>query len=142
MNESLNSIVLYNFILFILLYYLFYILLVFILLFYFIFYLSFLGPHSPHMEVPRLRVELKLQPLAYTTAIASRDPSCVCNPHHSSQQCQILNPLSEARDRTCGLMDTSQVRFQCTTMGTPALYLFLSFHIQPSCVFESKVNFL
>ena len=27
----------------------------------------------------------------------------------SSQQCQILNPLSRARDRTCVLMDTSQV---------------------------------
>ena len=29
--------------------------------------------------------------------------------HHSSWQCQILNPLSGARDRTCILMDTSQV---------------------------------
>ena len=29
------------------------------------------------------------------------DPSCVCNlHHHSSQQLQILNPLSEARDQT------------------------------------------
>ena len=31
--------------------------------------------------------------------------------HHSSQQCQILNPLSEARDQACVLMDTSQIRF-------------------------------
>ena len=29
--------------------------------------------------------------------------------HHSSQQGQILNPLSEARDRTLILVDTSQV---------------------------------
>ena len=35
--------------------------------------------------------------------------------HHSSQQCQILNPLSEARDRTHVLMDPSQVPFHCTT---------------------------
>ena len=27
--------------------------------------------------------------------------------HHSSQRCQILNPLREARDRTCILMVTS-----------------------------------
>ena len=27
--------------------------------------------------------------------------SLVCEPHHSSWQCRILNSLSEARDRTC-----------------------------------------
>ena len=31
-----------------------------------------------------------------------------CDLHHSSQQCHILNPLSEARDQSCILMDTSQ----------------------------------
>ena len=31
----------------------------------------------------------------------------------------ILNPLSKARDRTCVLMDASQICFLCTTMGTP-----------------------
>ena len=35
--------------------------------------------------------------------------SCVCDPQHSSRQCQIFNPLSEARDHTCLLMDTSLV---------------------------------
>ena len=29
--------------------------------------------------------------------------------HHSSWQCRILSPLSEARDRTCILMDTIRV---------------------------------
>ena len=31
--------------------------------------------------------------------------------HHSSQQRQILNPLSEARDQICILMDTSWIHF-------------------------------
>ena len=35
--------------------------------------------------------------------------SRVCDLHHSSRQCQIPDPLSEARDRTRILMDTSQV---------------------------------
>ena len=47
----------------------------------------------------------------YTTATAMPEPSCVCNLHHSSWQHRMLNPLSEARDRTCVLMDTSQIRF-------------------------------
>ena len=61
------------------------------------------------MEVPRLRVESELQLLAYTTAAATRDPSCVSDLCHSSQQCQILNALSEARDRTLVLMDTCRI---------------------------------
>ena len=60
----------------------------------------FLGPHPRHSEVPRLGVELELKLPAYTTATTMPDPSHICDPHHSSQQCRILNPLSEARDRT------------------------------------------
>ena len=52
------------------------------------------------MEVPRLGVQLELQMPAYATAGATRDPSRVCDLHHSSQQHWILIPLSEARDRT------------------------------------------
>ena len=33
----------------------------------------------------------------------------IFNLHHSSQQCQILNPLSEARGQTLILLDTSQI---------------------------------
>ena len=62
------------------------------------------------MEVPRLEVELELQLSAYTTATATGDPSHVCDLHHSSQQCQILNPLGEARDRNLILMELSWVR--------------------------------
>ena len=64
------------------------------------------------MEVPKLKFELELQLLAYTTAAATKDPSHVCNPHHSSQQRQILKALSEARDRTCIFVDNSQMHFR------------------------------
>ena len=63
------------------------------------------------MEVPRLEVKSELELPAYTTATAMRDLSRVCDLHLSSQQCHILNQLSEARDQTCILMDTSQIRF-------------------------------
>ena len=55
----------------------------------------FLGLHMQHMEVPRLEVEPELRLPAYTTATATPDPSHICDLHHSSQQHQILNPLSE-----------------------------------------------
>ena len=59
------------------------------------------------MEVPSLGVELELQ--AYTIATEMPDLSHICNLHHSSPPRQILNPLSEARDGTCILMDAPQV---------------------------------
>ena len=56
------------------------------------------------MEFPTLGVESELQPqlLAYTTATATAalGPSYICDLHHTFQQCQILNTLSEAKDRT------------------------------------------
>ena len=58
----------------------------------------FLWPHLRHMEVLRPGVELELPLLAYTTATAAWDQSCICSLHPSSQQRQILHPLSEARD--------------------------------------------
>ena len=39
----------------------------------------FLGLHPQHMEVPSLGVESKLQLPAYTTAIATQDPSRDCD---------------------------------------------------------------
>ena len=71
------------------------------------------------MVVRRLGVESELQLVAYTTATAMPDPSYVYDPHHSSQQCQIVNPLSEARNQTCILMDTAQVHYHRITTGTP-----------------------
>ena len=69
-----------------------------------------LGPHLKHMEVPRLGVELELQLPAYTTASAMLDLSPICDLHHTSGQRQILNLLNKARNQTCVLMVTSQVR--------------------------------
>ena len=89
--------------------------------FLFPFFLSFFflkGPQAPHMEVPGLGVELELQPPAHAIATAMQDLSCVCDLHHSSGQCQIPNPLSGARDWTCLLMVTSQVRYHWATVGT------------------------
>ena len=63
--------------------------------------------HLRHMEVPGLGVESELQLPAYTTATAMPDPSRICHLHHSSWECQIFKPLSEARDRTRILMDNS-----------------------------------
>ena len=63
------------------------------------------------MEVPRLGVESELYLLAYTTATETPDLSHICHIHHSSQQYEILNPPREARDRTCVLMDASQIGF-------------------------------
>jgi len=77
------------------------------------------------MEVPRLGVELELQLPAYTTATAMQDPSHICDLHCSSQQCRILNPLNEARDPTCVLMDNSWILFRCVTIGNSKAYLLL-----------------
>jgi len=60
------------------------------------------------MDVPRLGIESQLQLTAYTTATATPDLS------HSIPQLiatPILNPLSEARDRNCVLLDTSWVPY-------------------------------
>ena len=69
----------------------------------------FLRPHWQHVDVPRLRVESELQRPAYTTATATWDPSRVCDLHHTSGQCWIPHPLSEARDRIGILMVPGRV---------------------------------
>ena len=56
---------------------------------------------------------------AYATVTETWDPSCICDLHHSSRKRWIPDPLSETRDLTHILMDTSQIRFHCTTMGAP-----------------------
>ena len=75
------------------------------------------------MEVPRLGVELELQLPTYTTAAATKDPSHVCDLHQNSGQRWILNPLSEARDRTRNRMVSSLVCFCRAMIGTQELFL-------------------
>ena len=70
---------------------------------YILFFFSFYW----HVEVPRLGVKSELQLPACATA--AQDPSHICDLHHSSRQCQMLNPLRAARDQSRILMDTSQV---------------------------------
>ena len=81
------------------------------------------------MEIPSLAVESELQLPAYATATATWDPSPICDLYHSSQQCWILNPPSEARDWTCILMVASRVHYCWATTGTsmPTFYTVLSF---------------
>ena len=62
-----------------------------------------------HMEIPRRGVESELQLMAYTTATATPDPSCLCDLRRSSWQRRILYPLSKARDPTGILTDTSWI---------------------------------
>ena len=76
------------------------------------------------MQVPRLGIKLELHLLAYATAIAARDPSHICDLHHSSWQQWTPDPLSEARDRIRILMDTSWIRFRCATTGNP-IWIFI-----------------
>ena len=90
------------------------------------FFFFFFGTAVADMEVPRLGVKSDLQPWAYTTAKAMRDPSHIFHLHRSSWQRRIPNPLIEARDQTHILLDTSWIRFRCATKGTPDSLLFKS----------------
>ena len=78
------------------------------LFFFFFFYPCFLRVALTAHGGSQAR-ESELEPLAYTTDTATPSPICVCNLHHSSGQCQIFHPLSEARDQTSTLMDATQI---------------------------------
>ena len=66
------------------------------------------------------RGRIRAVPEAYATAMATQHPSLICDLSHSLQQFQILNSLSEARDRTC----ICTVCLTCYgTMGTPCSVL-------------------
>ena len=82
-----------------------------LIVFFFFFLFLFLGLNLWHIEVPRLGVQSEPYLLAYPTATTMPDPSHICELHHSLWQSQIINPLSEARDQNCILMDTSGIHF-------------------------------
>ena len=91
------------------------------------------------MEVPRLGVELALKLPAYATAIAMPGPSHICDLRPQLKQYRILNPLSEARDRICILMDTSQIVFAGTQQELPNfLSFFFFFRNSPTFLLNSS----
>ena len=88
--------------------------------FFFFFFFLFLFWATPVAYISsQARGRIRLQLPAYPTATATGDPSRSCDLYHSSQQCQIFNPLSEARDQICILMDDSQIHFHWATTETP-----------------------
>jgi len=98
------------------------------------FFFVFLGPYPWHMEIPSLGVKSELKLLAYVTATAMWDPSHVCDLYHSSWPCWIFNPLSQARNWTCVLLDASQIHFHWAIMGIPIPFSYFikrSFHSTP-----------
>ena len=78
-----------------------------------------LGPHMQHLEVPRLWVEQELHLLAYTKPQQHRilATSVTYTAVHSNAG--LFVPLSKAKDESCVLMDTSQVRYHSAMVGTP-----------------------
>ena len=73
-------------------------------------FLFFLGLHLLHMEVPRLGFRATAAGLHHCHGNVGSEP-CLQPTPQDLQKCPILNPLSETRDRTCVLMDTSQVHY-------------------------------
>ena len=66
------------------------------------------------MEIPRLGVESELLLLVYTTATETRDLSCICDLHHSSQICPLYKVKSNNVSKAAGLeisLDFFQVFF-------------------------------
>ena len=74
---------------------------------------------------------------AYTTAIAKWDRNCVCDLHHSSQQCCILNPLSKAGDRTKSSWILVGFLTHWAMTGTLAVIGLMLWFGSCSCVFLS-----
>ena len=92
------------------------------------FFLSFfLGLQVWHMELLGPVIKSELQLLAYVTATANWDLSCIFDPYHSARQHQILNSLIKARDQIRNLMVPSRICFCCTLMGTPRVAPFKVF---------------
>ena len=111
------------------------------ILFIYLLYFCFLEMHLHHMEVPRIGVKLEVQPPAYATATAMCNPGNICELHHSSWQCRILNLLSEAKDLTPILMDTSQNHFCCATVANPMSHILkflLVFYWPPQLDYWNK----
>ena len=108
--------------------------------FLFIFYFfGLFRPQPQHMEVPRQgsnqssshwpmsqQCQIRATSATYTAVLL---------------QWQILNPLSEARDWTCVLMDANQIHFHWATMETPSFWFLTPSwdYIVPYDKFKRKI---
>ena len=72
-------------------------------------FLHFLGLLPRAYGGSQARGRIRAESPAYTRATATKDLSHICNLHHSSQQHQLLNLLSKARDQTRNLMVPSRI---------------------------------
>ena len=95
--------------------------------FLFFFFFFSLWLYLWHMEVSRPGAELELQLPAHATATVTKDPTRISDPYHSLWQCWILNPLSEARDGTSILRDTSRVLIPLSHHGNSWNIFFIVF---------------
>ena len=61
----------------------------------------------------RKHILFAVAPMALVAAFSCQKSRTkrMCSLHRGSWQCWLLNPLREARDRTCILMDTSWIHF-------------------------------
>ena len=69
-------------------------------------------------------------------ATATAPPDLSCNLHHNSHQRRILNLLSVARNRTCILMDTGQVRYRWDMTGMNSKQILISRN--PALIFKQN----
>ena len=83
----------------------------------FFFFYHFLGPHLQHMEVSGLGIQLELKLLATDTKCRIRAMSTIYTTAHGNAR--FPSPLSEARDQTCILTDTSRIGFCYPTIRIP-----------------------
>ena len=93
-------------------------------LLFFLIFLLFRAAPSTYGSSQAKRVKSELQLPAYTTATATRDLRHICNLHHSSQQCQIPDPLNKTRGLTHNPMDTSPGSFLLHHNGNSCTLFF------------------
>ena len=92
--------------------------------FYFLFFV-FLGLHPWNMEIPRARGQIGATAASLFHSHSNARSELHLNLYHSSGQCQILNPLIEARCWTPIFMDTSRIYYSWAIMGASTSCKFL-----------------
>ena len=73
----------------------------------FLSFFFFLMAEPKAYGISQARGWIRAAAVTYATATATRNLRHICNLYHSLQQCQVLDPLSEARAWTHILMDTA-----------------------------------